>query len=55
MNIEINILGAVLKKDLKNVSEKNCPFSKLKIYKVYKFSLPKDTAETAKTWFGLEK
>jgi hypothetical protein len=60
----------VLKKDLKNVSERNCPFSNLKIEKVY--SLPKDTAEietgiaeksslwgpgkqTAKTWFGLEK
>ncbi len=30
MNIEINKL-TVLEKDLKNVSEKNCPFSNLKI------------------------
>jgi hypothetical protein len=35
MNIEMNIF-TVLKKDLKNVSERNCPFSNLKIYKVYK-------------------
>ncbi len=37
MNIEINIL-TLLKKDLKNVSERNCPFNNLD-------SLPKDTAE----------
>jgi hypothetical protein len=30
MNIEKNIIP-VLEKDLKNVSERNCPFSKLKI------------------------
>ncbi len=35
MNIEIKIFTA-LKKDLKNVLERNCPFSNLKIYKVYK-------------------
>jgi hypothetical protein len=35
MNIEKNIF-AVLKKDLKNVSERNCPFSNLKILQVYK-------------------
>ncbi len=38
MNIEI--------KDLKNVSERNCPFSNLKIFKsVQVDSLPKGTAE----------
>jgi hypothetical protein len=30
MNIEINVFIA-LEKDLKNVSERNCPFSNLKI------------------------
>jgi hypothetical protein len=35
MNIEINIF-TVLEKDLKNVSERNCPFRNLKILKVYK-------------------
>jgi hypothetical protein len=35
MNIEINIF-TVLEKDLKNVTERSCPFSNLKIYKVYK-------------------
>jgi hypothetical protein len=35
MNIEINIF-TVLENDLKNVSERNCPFCNLKISKVYK-------------------
>jgi hypothetical protein len=35
MNIEKNIF-TVLEKDLKNVSKRNCPFSNLKIRKVYK-------------------
>jgi hypothetical protein len=35
MNIEINIF-TVLEKALKNVSERNCPISNLKIEKVYK-------------------
>ncbi len=35
MNIEINIF-TVLKKDLKNVSEKKCPFRNLKIQIVHK-------------------
>jgi hypothetical protein len=35
MNIEINIF-TVLEKDLKNVSERNYPFSNLKIHKVYR-------------------
>ena len=35
MNIEKNIF-TILKKDLKNVSERNYPFSNLKIQKVYK-------------------
>jgi hypothetical protein len=45
MNIKINRF-AVLKKDLKNVSERNCPFSNLKNLKSTQAdSLPKDTAE----------
>jgi hypothetical protein len=35
MKIEI-IIFTVIKKDLKNVSERNCPFSNLKFSKVYK-------------------
>ncbi len=35
MNIEINIF-TVLEKCLKNVPERSCPFSNLKILKVYK-------------------
>jgi hypothetical protein len=35
MYIEINIF-TVLEKDLKTVSERKCPFSNLKILKVYK-------------------
>ncbi len=67
MNIEINIF-TVLAKDLKNVSERNCPLS---IKSILVDSLTKDTAEIetrmegksspetrqtdVKTWFGLEK
>jgi hypothetical protein len=35
MNIEINII-TILEKDFKNFSERNCPFSNLKILKVCK-------------------
>ncbi len=45
MNIEINIF-TVLEKDLKNVSERSCSFSNVKILKSISVdSLPKDTAE----------
>jgi hypothetical protein len=55
MNIEINIF-AVLKKDLKNVSER----SFLKTLQRLKQEWQKSPAlgpgkEMAKTWFGLEK
>jgi hypothetical protein len=67
MNIEINIL-TLLKKDLKNASERNYPFSNLKIWKVYKLTAFLKTLQKLKQeWqkspdleqanrrFGLEK
>jgi hypothetical protein len=68
MNIEINIF-TVLKKDLKNVSERNLPFSNLKNLRLIAFlktlqrlkqEWHKSPAlgpgkQTAQTWFGLEK
>jgi hypothetical protein len=47
MKIEINIF-TVLKKESKNVSERSCPFSNLKIYKVYKLVAFKKTLQRFK-------